>query len=214
MATVQAPVEQRVVLHGVAWETYERLLADHESRSAPRFIYDDGELEIVSPMPAHERINRAVQLLAPLIARRLGKRVYSLGSTTFKREDMKRGFEPDGCFYFRNLEYVRGEDRLDATVDPAPDLIFEIDVTSGSIPRLPIYAAFGVPEVWRYRDERCQFLVLREASYVEVAESEALPGVTPAALVSILEESRWLDDVEWLDRAQGWVNELPLATRG
>ena len=28
MATVQSPAEQRVVLHNVTWDTYERLLAD------------------------------------------------------------------------------------------------------------------------------------------------------------------------------------------
>ena len=217
VATVQSPaesaVESRVMLHGVAWETYERLLADHESRSAPRFVYDDGELEIVSPMPAHERINRAVQLLVPLIARQMGMRVFSLGSTTFKREDMKRGFEPDSCFYFQNADQVRGKDRLDLTVDPAPDLVFEIDLTSGSIPRLPIYAAFGIPEVWRYRGDQYRFLMLRDGDYAEVEQSEALPGVTSEAIAKILEESRWLDDVEWLDRAQEWVGALPQPAR-
>jgi hypothetical protein len=42
METVESPAEQRVVLHNVGWETYEHLLADHESSSAPRFTYDRG----------------------------------------------------------------------------------------------------------------------------------------------------------------------------
>ena len=44
METVEDPAEQRVILHNVRWETYERLLAEQESSSAPRFTYDRGEL--------------------------------------------------------------------------------------------------------------------------------------------------------------------------
>jgi hypothetical protein len=29
----------------------------------------------------------------------MGVRVYGRGSTTFRREDVQRGFEPDACFY-------------------------------------------------------------------------------------------------------------------
>ncbi len=42
--------EQRFVLNDISWETYERILSDHESRSVPRFVYDHGVLEIMSPL--------------------------------------------------------------------------------------------------------------------------------------------------------------------
>jgi hypothetical protein len=48
MATVLSLPEERVTLHDVSWETYESLLADHHDRSAPRFTYDQGVLEISS----------------------------------------------------------------------------------------------------------------------------------------------------------------------
>ena len=54
MATVKTPSEQRVVLHNIGWATYERLLADNENNSAPRFAYDRGELEIMRPSPEHD----------------------------------------------------------------------------------------------------------------------------------------------------------------
>ncbi len=41
--------EQRFVIHDVSWETYEQLLKNYESSSAPRFTYDQGDLEIMSP---------------------------------------------------------------------------------------------------------------------------------------------------------------------
>ena len=102
METVKTPAEQRVVLHNIGWNTYELLLADHENNSAPRFTYDRGELEIMSPNPEHERINRTIDLFVEVVAEELGLDTENLGSTTFRREDLKRGFEPDTCFYVQN----------------------------------------------------------------------------------------------------------------
>ncbi len=72
-------------------------------------------------------------------------------STTFRRRDIKRGLEPDECYWIAN-EAVRGlEIRRGLTFaqDPPPDLVIEVDVTNSCVPRLPIYAALRMPEVWR-----------------------------------------------------------------
>jgi hypothetical protein len=58
METVKSPGEQRIVLRNIGWNTYERLLADHQNDSALRFTYDCGELEVISPSPEHEAFNR------------------------------------------------------------------------------------------------------------------------------------------------------------
>ena len=42
MATLVTPVEQKVILHGVSWETYERLLNEHQESPGTHFIYDEG----------------------------------------------------------------------------------------------------------------------------------------------------------------------------
>ena len=97
-----------MVLRNISWDTYLCLLADHESSSVPRFVYDRGELEITMPFPEHEQYNRFIQLLVSVATREMGTRVLSLGSTTFKREDLEQGFEPDSCFYIQNLASVRG----------------------------------------------------------------------------------------------------------
>jgi Uma2 family endonuclease len=83
MATIQSSQEQKVILHDISWETYERLLADHASRSAPRSTYDRGTLEIMSPMAKHERYTRAIDRLVETVAERLGVDFVNLGSTTF-----------------------------------------------------------------------------------------------------------------------------------
>ncbi|GAB4463099.1 MAG: hypothetical protein OHK0029_31180 [Armatimonadaceae bacterium] len=51
------------VLDNVRWRTYECLLEDHQNRSAPRFAYNNGMLEIMSPLLSHEELNRSVARL-------------------------------------------------------------------------------------------------------------------------------------------------------
>src|SRR5437899_2960095 len=167
MATVLQPPDQRVVLRKVSWETYEGLLAGQEDSSAPRFTYDRGTLEIMSPLPEHEEVNRALASLVENVAVEWRMSFRNLGSTTFKREDLGRGFEPDSCFYLQNAERMRGKARIDLTVDSPPDLVIEIDVTHSSLDKLPIYAALGVPEVWRSDGSGLAILVLEEGVYRE-----------------------------------------------
>jgi hypothetical protein len=58
----------------------------------------------------------------------MGVDVESVGSTTFKRQDLERGFEADKCFYFQHAEQVRVRDEIDLAVDPPPDLIVDVDI--------------------------------------------------------------------------------------
>ncbi len=207
METDRSPAEQRVVLHNVSWGTYERLLEDHENNSAPRFTYDRGELEIMSPSPEHEAYNRSIALLVELLAEELSVDVYDLGSTTFRREDLERGFEPDSCFYIENEESVRGKSRIDLSVDPPPDLVIEIDITSLSLKKLPIYTRIGVPEVWRYDGKRLIILKLEGDGYVETNESVVLPPATGAALSNFVEKSQSMRRTAWLKEVRGWARK-------
>ena len=50
--------DERVVLPCVSWETYERLLADDEERRVPRMTYDQGVLELVTPIDCRTRRTR------------------------------------------------------------------------------------------------------------------------------------------------------------
>lgn len=208
MATAQVVQEQRIVLSHVSWETYERLLADHENSSVPRFTYDQGALEIMSPLPKHERYNRLIELLLSMSAVELGVEVYSLGSTTFRRADLDRGFEADSCFYIQNEASVRGKDRIDARTDPPPDLVVEIEITHPSIPKLPIYAQFGVPEVWRYDGERLEIMVLEGAEYIASTHSRAIPAITAQAVTDLLAVGDGLGNSAWLRRVRAWARVL------
>ena len=205
METIKRPAGQTVILHGVSWETYASLLADHRDRSAPRFAYDRGELEILSPSPEHEKLNRGLALLVEVVAEELGIDVYDLGSTTFKREDPERGFEPDSCFYIQNEERIRGKDRIDLEVTPPPDLVIEIDITSHALDKLPIYARLGVPEVWRYDGRRTAILQLEGAGYIEIGESMVLPPLPSATLSRFVEGGKSMRRTVWLREVREWT---------
>ncbi len=203
MATVLNPPEQRVLLQDINWETYESILEAHKSRSVPHFTYDGGLLEIMSPSAEHENLNRTAASLVEVVAEEMALDMMNLGSTTFRREDLKRGFEPDSCFYVQSVERVRGKTELDMTVDPPPDLLIEIDITSPSINRFPLFAQLGVPEVWRYDGKRWMILALEGGEYAERKESIALPGLTAARIGRFVEEGRTMRRPEWLR----WVRD-------
>jgi Uma2 family endonuclease len=205
MAIVLSPPEQRIILRGVSWETYEHLLADHVSSSAPRFTYDRGMLEIMSPSPEHERLNRSIALLVETLAEELKIDVDDLGSTTVKREDLERGFEPDSCFYVQNAERVKNRDRIDLVIDPPPDLVIEIDITSPSLDKFPIFAQLGVPEIWHYDGQRLKILKLQGGKYMETESSTALPHITSQILLQFIDDSRLLRRTAWLQRVREWA---------
>jgi len=206
MSTVASPAERRVTLSGVSWETYQRVLAEHEDQNGTRFTYNEGALEIMVLSARHEQPNRILALLVEMIGGELGIEVCPLGSTTFQRPDLLKGFEPDSGFYIAHAPAIGGRD-VDPAVDPPPDLIIEVDVTSSSLDRFPVFAAFGVPEVWRYDGTRVAIFRLEGARYVEVESSGALPPLTGALATRFVEERRRTGSTEWLRRVRRWARE-------
>ncbi len=91
MVKTESPAEQRMILHHVSWETYQRLLCDYEDSSALRFTYDQGTLEIMTPQIEHEGFNRFIQLLLIAVEEVTGTELYNYGSTTLSREDLQKG---------------------------------------------------------------------------------------------------------------------------
>ena len=134
MSTVSHPAEQRVVIDGVRWSTYVSLLEDGENQRG-RMTFDQGVLEIMSPGRVHENVGRLLGRMVEAFTEELEIEVVSVASTTFKREDMKRGFEADEAYYIRNAAAVAGKGELDLTIDPPPDLVIEVDMSRSSMER-------------------------------------------------------------------------------
>ncbi|MBA3414027.1 MAG: Uma2 family endonuclease, partial [Chloroflexia bacterium] len=122
--------------------------------------------------------------------------------------DLEQGFEPDSCFYFENEVALRGKEEIDLLVDPPPDLVVEIDVTHSSLEKLGLFAAFRVPEVWRYQGDRLDLRLLSGDSYVRSDASNALPGVTADEVARLVREIKGASRIAWLRRVRAWAGGL------
>ncbi len=209
MEAVQSRQDRRVLLQNVSWETYGRLIAEREERRGPRFFYDRGVLEIVSPSAEHEGIGRIIAALVLELAVGWEIDVFDAGHTTFRQQGFERGFEPDGSFYFsENAGRVRGKANMDLDAgDPPPDLVVEVDLTSYSLDKLPIYASMGVREVWRYAGGPPEILGLNRAGegYDTIPESRALSTLTAGALARFIEAGLTTRYPHFVREMRGWA---------
>lgn len=207
--TTSAPPEDRVVMRHVRWDTYERLLADHEDVRSPRFTYDRGVLEVMVPGNLHEGLSQLVNSMMAAIAEARDFDLTSLGSTTFRDAGWDRGFEPDACFYLWHAATVRGLRRIVPRVDPAPEIVFEVDITSSSINKMALYAQFGVTEVWRHDGTTATIHVLADEGYQHTDHSTVVPGLDAATLTGFLADGLTTPLPRWLGRVRAWATPGP-----
>src|SRR4030095_4254503 len=156
-AIANLPAGARLCADDVSWEEYENLLADLGESYSVRIFYDRGRMEIMAPGSAHERPKSSINRLITALGDELDIDVESLGSTTLKVELKAKGAGPDDCFYVQNASLIIGKQDLDLMHDPPPDIVIEIDRTSTSLDKFAIYAALGVPEIWRVTGRKVQF---------------------------------------------------------
>jgi Uma2 family endonuclease len=180
-ADVSPLVQQHIVFDNVSWAFYEHLLRE-VGDAAIRITYDRGRLEIMSPLPKHERWGEWIGRLIELMCLERSIPVESLGSTTFRNRAKRGGLEPDQCFYIANADRAREmNDAFDPATDPPPDLAVEIDITHHSINREAIYAGLRVPELWRFDGEHLTVLHRSaKGKYVKRTRSLSFPFLSMA----------------------------------
>lgn len=170
-----------VLISDVTWEQYEALLEElGEDRRVPRINYCNGVLELMSPLPAHERPHRMIADVVKAILDSQDRAWEDFGSTTFKRPK-RAGLEPDTCFYIQNAERVRALMRMNMDEDPPPDLAIEADVTSKTT--LDTYQVLRVPEVWLYDCGRLKIQLLQNDDYQESTQSLVFPELPICELI-------------------------------
>ena len=186
----QTTSENRVILKGVSWSTFKALLADVGDDRAWRIAYDGGVLEIRMPHLEHEVPKGLIESFIEATADELEIEVMKAGSLTLEREDLTRAVEPDTCFYIQNEASVRGKRDINLPEDLPPDLAIESDYTNSSVNKDSIYAALGVPELWRYRRESLQVYQLVEGKYEKCDRSLAFPFLPVAEIPGFIDQSR------------------------
>ncbi|WP_107667362.1 Uma2 family endonuclease [Cyanothece sp. BG0011] len=197
---------ERILLKNVTWDEFEQILEELGEHRASKIAYHHHILEIMNPLPEHERNKEIISDLIKILLEELEIEFCSLGSTTFKNKLMQQGIEPDNCFYIENEAKIRGKDRLDLTIDPPPDLALEIDVTSRT--HREIYSILGVPELWRFEKGELQINVLANNNYKEVEYSPHFPDfplkeVTPQYLKQVKTVGR----NKTIKAFRKWINE-------
>ena len=192
------PPGATLIVPNVTWEHYEALLQDLTNRPGLHVSYDEGRLQVMSASDEHEEYKDSVSFIARVLSEELGIPLETRGSATWKLRTLRKGVEPDTCFYIANAHRIIGRRTIDLDSDPPPDIVVEIDVTNESLGKFSIYAALGVPEIWRYDGAQVQMYDLTGETYVGVAESQFFPGLTCSMLLEFLQ----------LCRAQGQTTAL------
>ncbi|NCJ06510.1 Uma2 family endonuclease [Synechococcales cyanobacterium C] len=205
MPDLLAPT-QHITLTEISWEGYETILNLLGDRPV-RVTYNRGLLELMILSYGHERYKKLLARLVETLTEELNLPMEAGGSTTFKRQNLERGLEPDECFYIQNQALVRGKRSIDLNEDPPPDLVIEVDITHSAIDRAEIYAALGVPELWRWDNGILQFWVLRQQQYQQVQTSATFAQLSATDLEPFIALADQTDQTTLIRRFRAWVQE-------
>ncbi|NEQ51560.1 MAG: Uma2 family endonuclease [Leptolyngbya sp. SIO3F4] len=176
-----------VTIPDVTWSEFEAILAERAHHSHGRIAYYQGTLEIMVPLPEHERPKELISDIVKALLKKQRIPYEPFGSTTFKQLGTA-GIEPDACFYIQNADQIIGRRRLQPD-DPPPDLAIESDVTSKTT--IDAYTAIGVPEVWIFNSGFLKIFVLQENSYVETNTSPTFPEIPIVDIVNRTVARSW-----------------------
>ena len=202
------PAGAILVFPQVTWEQYESLLEDLVGRPGLRVSYNEGRLEIMSPLSEHEDYKEFILQLARVLSEEFDIPLEPRGSTTWKLRKLRKGAEPDTCFYVTNAHRIIGKRIIDLESVPPPDIVVEIDTPRASESKFPIYAALGVPEIWRYRRGKLSIFTLKNGAYKEQEASAAFPLLSAADLTRLLESSTRLKRTAWLRQLRTHFRKL------
>ena len=163
------------------WQDYCQLRDRRGDNSIPRIKYRDGEILLMSPLPRH---GREAHLLARIVETLLDSENRNYEAFTPITMDIPEegGIEPDYCFYIDNWQAAVGKDRINWQIDPPPDLVIEIDVTSYTAAE--DFLPYKVPEVWLFKKSGLSIYGLSGDSYQQQAFSKYFPRVDLSEIIS------------------------------
>jgi Uma2 family endonuclease len=173
---VEAPadVDRHFVVYGISWETYGALRASFdESQPGLRMTYLEGTLELMSPSREHEKIKTLLGRLLEAWAEESGVELQGAGSTTFRKQAVARGLEPDECYSLDDIGEV-------------PDIAIEVVTSHALVDKLEVYRGLAIPEVWVFKAGALTVYRLRGARYQAGDRSVLLPTLDLPLLASFV----------------------------
>lgn len=154
------------------WEQYQALSQQRGDGSIPRLKYHDGAVFLMSPLPQHGKDAHVIASVITTLLDHLEQEYDAFTTVTMELPE-ESGIEPDYCFYVDNWEAVLGKKRIDWRIDPPPDLVLEIDVTSYS--DVNDYLPYRVPEIWLFKRNQLQIHQLQANAYLLQSQSRYFP---------------------------------------
>jgi Uma2 family endonuclease len=156
------------------WQDYCKLRDSRGDGSIPRLRYHAGEILLMSPLPRHGREANILADIVKVLLESQDRNYEAFTPITMELPEVG-GIEPDYCFYIDNWQAVVGKDRIDWQLDPPPDLVIEIDVTSftSELDFLP----YNVPEVWLFKNDRLTIYQLADGKYQVSENSRYFPDL-------------------------------------
>jgi Uma2 family endonuclease len=203
------PEDSVVIFHKLTWNDYLNLSEQLGETHRLRLSFNEGTLKVMSLSPTHEKYVDFIKRLASQLSFRLRLNILFFGSATLRKHKAEKGNEPDACFYVQTALAIGHRIELDFTVDPPPDVVVEVDIHNDSTGNDPIYAALGVPEIWRYDGRTMHVLHLHGETYQTAAASRALPMLTAAVLTEYLERLRRDGEFAAILAFDEWLQTLP-----
>jgi Uma2 family endonuclease len=196
-----------ILLNDISWQEYEMFLEDFGEKSGWRLAYDTGKLEIMPPTIDHESYSISFYNFVLAYCERFDLNMQGAGSTTFRRMFLNKGVEPDECFYIKNAEEVIGK-KFKFDEYPMPDVAVEVDVTTDSLDKFPIYSALQIAEVWVFDGKKVAFYQLEGEKYKEISNSAALTLLSSKTLTEFLNLSETKGQTFALKSFRQYLNEL------
>ncbi|MBW4645806.1 MAG: Uma2 family endonuclease [Goleter apudmare HA4340-LM2] len=207
MVTTTTPAETRVLLQNISWQTFKTMLTEMGSERKNRIAYDNGIIEIMTPLMPHENSNRLIEAFVGVLCEESGLEIKRAGSLTLTRDDLEKEGEPDSSYYIQNEFLVRSKENIDLAFDPPPDLVLEVEYSRPKIDKLRLYAAMGIPEFWRYNGSVLRIYTLDDGQYLEV---ELSPTFTPIAVREIpqfIQEAKKNGEISTTRVFRSWVKQ-------
>ena len=170
-----------VVRLPATWQEYQTLCQQRGDASIPRMKYRTGEVLFMAPLPKHGRDASLIADIIKVLLDHLGREYDAFTPVTMELPEAS-GIEPDYCFYIDHWQAISGKERIDWRIDPPPDLVLEIDVTSYS--DVHDYLPYRVPEVWLFRNKALLIYQLQGLEYVAHTSSRYFPGINLPEIIA------------------------------
>jgi Uma2 family endonuclease len=207
MLTTATPGETRTILKNLQWQTFKIMLAEMGWERNFRLAYENGIVEIMTPLMPHENSNRIIEGFVLVLCEELELEVKSSGSITLIRDDLEKGAEPDSSYYIQNESLIRDKENIDLAIDPPPDIVLEVEYSRSKIDKLSLYAAMGIPEFWRYNGTVLRVYMLSNGQYTEVETSLAFKAISIQEIPRFIQESRKIGQLAAKRAFRDWVRQ-------